>query len=79
MKKTLTILASIALLWGLTNASQAQSNSKEKIAKQTMRYVSQGSAAYLRQDYKKAIQLYSKALALEKKEPTLEKTYGESW
>ncbi len=73
MKKTLTILASIALLWGFAIASQAQSNSKEDIAKKIMKYVSQGSAAYLRQDYKKAIQLYSKALALEKKEPTLEK------
>jgi len=73
MKKTLTILASMVLFWGLTSASQAQSNSKEKIAKETMQYVSQGSAAYLRQDYKKAIQLYTKALALEDKEPTLEK------
>ncbi len=73
MKKTLSILVSIALLWGLTIASQAQSNTKEKTAEETMQYVSQGSAAYLRHDYKKAIQLYRKALALEKKEPTLEK------
>ncbi|MGH9931421.1 MAG: hypothetical protein ACREA9_19615, partial [Pyrinomonadaceae bacterium] len=31
------------------------------------------SAAYLKQDYKKAIQLYGKALDLERKQPTLDK------
>ncbi len=73
MKKTLTILMSIILLCGMTISSQAQTTSKEKIAKETMQYVTQGSAAYLKQDYKKAIQFYSKALELEKKDPTLEK------
>ncbi len=73
MKQALTILATIALLYGLATMSEAQSSQKEKIAAETMQYASQGSAAYLKQDYKKAIQLYSKALALEEKEPTLEK------
>ena len=73
MKKTLMILTSVFLLWGLTITSQAQTDSKEKIAKETMQYVGQGSEAYLRHDYKKAIQFYNKALEAEKKEPTLEK------
>jgi tetratricopeptide (TPR) repeat protein len=73
MKRTLTILASLWFLSGLALMAQAQTDSKEKIAKETMMYASQGSAAYLKQDYKKAIQLYSRALELEKKEPTLER------
>jgi len=52
---------------------QAQTSSKDKIAKETMQYAAEGSAAYLKQDYKNAIKFYSKALELEKKEPTLEK------
>ncbi len=39
-----------------------------------MRYLEEGSAHYIRHDYKKAIIPYSKALELEKKEPTLDKT-----
>jgi hypothetical protein len=73
MKKRLIALISIVLLCGLAVFTQAQSTPKEKIAKETMKYASQGSAAYLEQDYKRAIQLYSKALELEKQEPTLEK------
>jgi tetratricopeptide (TPR) repeat protein len=73
MRMMLAILTSIYLLVGLAIASQAQSNSKENIASETMQYVSEGSAAYLRHDYKKAIHFYSKALSLEKKKPTLEK------
>ena len=38
-----------------------------------MRLVAQASAAYLKQDYKKAIQLYSKVLDLEGKLATLDK------
>jgi tetratricopeptide (TPR) repeat protein len=38
-----------------------------------MRYVEEGSAYYIRHDFKKAIGPYSKALELEKKEPTLDK------
>jgi tetratricopeptide (TPR) repeat protein len=71
--KTLTLLIATILLCGAAMSSMAQTASKEKTAKETMQYVSQGSAAYLKQDYKKAIQLYGKALELEKKEPTLEK------
>jgi tetratricopeptide (TPR) repeat protein len=71
--KTLTLVVATILLCGAAMSSLAQTASKEKTAKETMQYVSQGSAAYLKQDYKKAIQLYGKALELEKKEPTLEK------
>jgi tetratricopeptide (TPR) repeat protein len=73
MRDLSRVLLIMALLCGASVCSQAQTASKEKIAKETMRYVSQGSAAYLRQDYKKAIQLYGKALDLEKTEPTLDK------
>jgi tetratricopeptide (TPR) repeat protein len=73
MKKTLAILISIVLLCVVTVSSQPQATSKEKIAKETIQFVSQGSAAYLKQDYQKSIQFYSKALELEKKEPTLER------
>jgi tetratricopeptide (TPR) repeat protein len=38
-----------------------------------MRYLEEGSAHYIRHDYKKAIGPYSKALELEKKQPTLDK------
>ena len=52
---------------------QSQSGPDERIAKETMQLVAQASAAYLKQDYKKAIQLYGKALDLERKQPTLDK------
>ena len=73
MKRVFTISISIIILFGAIISSRAQTTAKEKIAKESMQYVGQGSAAYLKQDYKKAIQLYGKALELEKKEPTLEK------
>jgi len=50
-----------------------QAQPDEQFAKETMQLVAQASAAYLKQDYKKAIQLYSRALDREKKQPTLEK------
>ena len=45
MKQALAILAAIALLCGLATLSEAQSSSKERIARETMHYVSQGGAA----------------------------------
>ena len=54
-------------------AQKTTENAKEEIEKETMQLMRDGSAAYKQQDYKKAIQLYSKVLELEKKEPTLEK------
>ena len=65
---------SLCLLCVVMISARAQEPSKEKIAKQTMQYASQGSAAYLKRDYKKAIEFYGKALELEKKEPTLDQT-----
>src|SRR5262245_52057840 len=52
---------------------QSQSGHDERIAKETMQLVAQASAAYLKRDYKKAIQLYSEALDLENKRATLDK------
>jgi tetratricopeptide (TPR) repeat protein len=71
--RSLAMAIILPLLYGGAISSVAQTGSKEKTAKETMQYVGQGSAAYLKQDYKKAIQLYGRALELEKKEPTLEK------
>src|SRR5215831_8822138 len=75
MKRVLLTLMSLYLLCGVMSSSQAQTTSKEKIAKQTMQYAGQGSQAYLKRDYKKAIEFYSKALELEKKEPSLNQTF----
>lgn len=52
---------------------KTQSGQDERIAKEAMQFVAQASAAYLKQDYKTAIRFYSKALDLERKQPTLEK------
>src|SRR5262245_8012067 len=52
---------------------QSRSGPDERIAKETMQLVAQASAAYLKRDYKMAIQLYSKALELEGKQATLDK------
>lgn len=57
--------------WG--QAKKSEDPATAKLAKETLKYASQGSAAYLERDLKKAIQYYSKALELEKKEPTLDK------
>ena len=73
MKTGFAMLFTITVLYGVTLPLQAETTTKENFAKETMRYVSQGSAAYLKRDYKQAIQLYSQALELEKKEPTLDK------
>jgi tetratricopeptide (TPR) repeat protein len=74
MKRVLPALMSLYLLCGAMISPRAQTTSKEKIAKQTMQYASQGSGAYLKRDYKKAIEFYSKALELEKEAPTLDQT-----
>jgi hypothetical protein len=57
------------------DVAEQQAHPDEQFAKETMQLVAQASAAYLKQDYKKAIQLYSKALDREKKQPTLEKNF----
>ena len=56
----------------IADARQPRSNQDERIAKETLQLAAQASAAYLKQDYKKAIQLYIKALDLERSQPTLE-------
>ena len=54
--------------------SSATFTSGQTAASQAMRYVEEGSAHYIRDDFKKAIGPYSKALELEKKQLTLDKT-----
>ena len=52
---------------------RSQARPDERIAKETMLLVAQASAAYVKHDYKKAIQLYSRVLDVETKQPTLDK------
>src|SRR5215831_11107728 len=52
---------------------RSQPDPDGRIAKETMQLVAQASAAYLKRDYKKSIQLYSKVLDLEGKQATLDK------
>jgi len=59
---------------GLADDKKAQPRPDGRIAEEAMQFVAQASAAYVRQDYKTAIRLYSKALDLERKQPTLEKS-----
>ncbi|TLY26127.1 MAG: hypothetical protein E6K63_13130, partial [Nitrospirae bacterium] len=73
MKTVVAMLVTFTVLFGVTLSLQAETTSTEKLAKETLQHVSQGSAAYLKRDYKQAIHLYSQALELEKREPTLEK------
>jgi len=54
-------------------AQHAEPQKATQAASQAMQYMEEGSAHYLRQDFKKAIGPYSKALELEKKAPTLDK------
>jgi tetratricopeptide (TPR) repeat protein len=51
-----------------------EGNSKNDSAKAVLEYVRVGSAFFLKRDYKNAIKPYEKALDLEKKQSTLEKT-----
>jgi tetratricopeptide (TPR) repeat protein len=55
------------------DSQQAQSSPNGQLARETMELVAKGSAAFVKEDYKKAIEHYSRALDLEKKAPTLEK------
>jgi tetratricopeptide (TPR) repeat protein len=52
---------------------QTRSGPNGPPAKETMELVAKGSEAYLKGDYKKAIQHYSRALDLEKKGPSLDR------
>lgn len=52
---------------------RAQSGPDERLARDTRQLVAQASAAYLKHDYRTAIQHYSRALDLEKSQPTLDK------
>ena len=52
MKTVVAMLVTFTVLFGVTLSLQAETTSTEKLAKETMQYVSQGSAAYLKRDYK---------------------------
>src|SRR5215470_15615479 len=73
MKRMLRILMSLWLLCVAVISAQGQTASKEKTAGKTMEYAAQGSRAYLKRDYKNAIEFFTEALELEKKEPTLDR------
>lgn len=66
--RTVRILCFAALLSSETLATGQNAPSP------AMRYLEEGSAHYIRNDFKKAIGPYSKALELEKQKPTLDKT-----
>jgi tetratricopeptide (TPR) repeat protein len=70
-KRMAWVLAAIVACWG---AAMGQEQAEQKANPQTVEYLRQGSAFYLRRDYKKAIPPYQKALDLEKEKPTLDKT-----
>lgn len=53
---------------------KAAENSKAETAEATLEYLREGSVFYLKDDYKKAIKPYQKALDLEKQTPTLDNT-----
>jgi tetratricopeptide (TPR) repeat protein len=57
----------------VANERNAVSGPDKRIERETMQFVAQASGAYLKQDYKKAIQFYGKALDLEREHPTLDK------
>lgn len=58
---------------GSGQAKKSEDPATAKIAKEALKFASQGSAAYMERDLKKAIEFYGKALELEKKVPTLDK------
>lgn len=54
--------------------NKSDDNSRAASAKTTLEHMKEGSAFFLKGDYRRAIKPYQKALDLEKKQPTLDKT-----
>jgi len=54
--------------------NKSAENSKAASARLALEYVEEGSALYIKRDFKNAIKPYQKALDLEKQQPTLDKT-----
>ena len=71
--KPIFILLVLALL-AATGPGQTNVLASMQDEKTTMDYLREGSAYYLRDDFKKAIPPYQKALDLEREHPTLDKT-----
>jgi len=72
MKKALSLILVSLLLNQISVYSQSETiNKYEKEIKEN---ISKGSVAYLKEDYKKAIKYYSKALELDNKQAILNKT-----
>ena len=67
MKRQFVRCLGIALLLPVISISAST-------APQVLQYLQEGSAHYLKHEYKEAIGLYAKALELEKKQPTLDST-----
>lgn len=77
MKNFTHILLLLTLTICFSSCTTAQKTSEEKPqampSKTALEYLKEGSAFYMKGDYKNAIEPYRKALDLEKKEPKLEK------
>jgi tetratricopeptide (TPR) repeat protein len=72
-KPNTTTASPAKVITGRNNSQQVQSGAKETIAKETMQLVASASHAYLQRDFKRAIELYTRALDLDNKQPTLNK------
>lgn len=71
-----TALLTLAMLLAFQSGMSAPSGQK---ASQVMELMQEGSADYLRRDYRKAIGPYQKALDLEKQKRTLDRIFGVYW
>ena len=76
VKLTRLFLLLLSILCFATMGSSQPQNTQanSEAAKQVYAYMQEGSAFYLEHDFKRAIPPYQKALDLEKKQPTLDKT-----
>ena len=71
----LSLLLISVLSFAISGASQTSgTQANAEAARQVYAYMQEGSAFYLQHDFKRAIPPYQKALDLEKREPTLDKT-----
>jgi tetratricopeptide (TPR) repeat protein len=73
--RTLTLAVILAALPIVAFGRAAAPEEKAKQSPEVMRYLQEGSAAYLKHDFANAIGPYAKALELEKKQQTLDPTF----
>lgn len=70
----ITCVFALCFSTSVTAQNKSEKKSKDDSAKVVRNYVGEGSASFLKGDYKSAIKPYQKALDLEDKYPTLEKS-----